>query len=251
MDINSENLIYLFKNIEKKDWIEGSKKGWGDIGLTFEKEIGKSPDSKYTPDYKNIEIKCSTKYSRYPLYLFTISFDGPSINETARITNKYGYYDKEYTSKKILYKKIQNYISDDNKYNFKFEINREEERIYLSIYDSNYTLVEKKAYITFSNIKEHLYTKLNKLAIVKAQMKKINAQKYYHYYNMCLYELKSFNTFLSLIEENMLEIWFVSGIRRSGDRQGEQRNNNLAFSIKKENIDKLFTCYYNSKNDNS
>ena len=62
MNNNSNELISMFKDVACKGWIEGIGSSWGNIGLTFEKEINKMPDSKYTPDFKDIEIKCSSRY---------------------------------------------------------------------------------------------------------------------------------------------------------------------------------------------
>ena len=84
MHENSKKLIDEFYRISQKGWIKSTSKSFGSVGLTFEKELGKSPDSLYFPDYYGIEIKCTTHYSKYPLYLFTIAFDGPTFPEIDR-----------------------------------------------------------------------------------------------------------------------------------------------------------------------
>ena len=70
MDKNSLKLIEKFKTIAAKRWIPSVSNSWGSIGLTFEKELEKAPDSTYNPDYLDIEIKCYSRFSKYPLYLF-------------------------------------------------------------------------------------------------------------------------------------------------------------------------------------
>ena len=67
-------LIDNFKKIANKKWIKSISNSFGSIGLTFEKELNKEPDALYFPDYYGTEIKCTSRYSRYPLFLFTISF---------------------------------------------------------------------------------------------------------------------------------------------------------------------------------
>lgn len=116
MDVEEEELITKFKEISNKKWIKSISNSFGSIGLTFEKELGKNADSLYFSDYCGIELKCTSRYSRYPLYLFAAAFDGPTFPEINRITEKYGWYDKDYPNKKILFTNL--------KYNEKVLVNK-------------------------------------------------------------------------------------------------------------------------------
>ena len=250
MDKNSSNLVDIFHKVANKGWIEGVGNSWGNIGLTFENEIGKKPDSKYNPDYKDIEIKCTTRYSRYPLYLFTIAFDS-SENEVIRLAEEYGYSDPDFPNKKVIFKKVTNSIVDGNKYNFFFDVNRQDKKIYLCVYSDSGRLLEKKAYITFDSLKKHLETKLDKVAFIKASMKTIEDKKFYRYYSMFLYKIKEFENFLELIERNILTITIISRISKSGIDRGRYRNKNVVFAIDKDKLDKMFDCYYKYNRDYS
>lgn len=242
--------IEKFKNISKKGWIANANfKSWGSMGLTFEKEIGKSADSKYLPDFNNIEIKCCSYFSNYPLYLFTIAFDGPGENEIQRIADKYGYYDKDYNDKKVIFRKITNKINQNNKYNFFFEFDSKKELIYLSIYDNVGALIERESYINISTIKHHLETKLQKMAIISVTKKTINNELYFKYFKMSLYKIKKIDIFFDLIKNGTLEISIISRISKSGKDKGRYRNKNIVFAIPKENINKLFDRYYTYTND--
>lgn len=240
MDKTSEELISLFNQIAKKGWIKGNSQNWGEIGLTFEREINKLPDNTYKPDFIDIEIKCCSRFSRYPLNLFTIAFDGPNDNEIMRITEKYGQYDKDFNDSKVLFKPLN---KQSNGTTFKFDIDMFNKKIFLCIYDNN-KLIEKEAYINFSTLKKHIDTKLTKLAIIKASTKKSDKANYFRYYSIFLYKIKDFDTFLKLIESNLLEITIISRISKSGNDAGRYRNKNIVFAIKKYNIQKLFDCYY-------
>ena len=68
MTVEEKNLISEFERIASKKWIKSVSKSFGSIGLTFEHEIKKNPDAMYFPDYHGIEIKCTSRYSRYPLF---------------------------------------------------------------------------------------------------------------------------------------------------------------------------------------
>ena len=51
-------IVDEFKNILKRDWISGANdNSFGNVGITFEREIGKSPDSMYFPDFYGVEVK--------------------------------------------------------------------------------------------------------------------------------------------------------------------------------------------------
>ena len=104
-------LIESFKFIANKKWIKSVSKSFGSIGLTFEKELDKFPDAMYFPDYYGTEIKCTSRYSHYPLFLFTVAFDGPTFPEINRIVEKYGYYDTQYSDKKVIYEELNCRVS--------------------------------------------------------------------------------------------------------------------------------------------
>lgn len=106
MKKEEKQFIQEFHKIADKGWIKSVSNSWGSVGLTFEKELNKSPDSLYFPDYYGVEIKCTNRYSRYPLFLFTIAFDGPTFPEINRIVEKYGYPDKDFIDKKVLFEKL-------------------------------------------------------------------------------------------------------------------------------------------------
>ena len=246
MQENSRKLINEFIRISKKGWIKSISKSIGSVGLTFEKELGKSPDSMYFPDYYGIEIKCTTYYSKYPLFLFTLAFDGPTFPEINRIVEKYGYYDKDYKDKKVLFEKLSciNYNIVNDKFKFKLEIDEKEERLYLCVYNLYDELLEKKSFVYLDSIKNHLLLKLNKLAIIHAFKKKIKNEDYFRYYKLDIYNIKTFETFIKLLKEGIIDITLIARISKSGIDRGRYRNKNLVFHIKK--IPLLFNKTFSS-----
>lgn len=246
--INEDNikLIEQFKKIYKKRWIKSISKSFGSVGLTFEQELDKKADSLYFPDYYGIEIKCTTRYSRYPLFLFTVSFDGPSFPEINRIVEKYGYYDKDFADKKILFAELncnkQTVIN--NRYKFQLDLDMLEQKLYLVVYDIKGNFIERKSFVYLVSIYNHLMLKLNKLAIIYASYKNINKEKYFRYYKIELYQLLNFDIFLSLLNSGNIDVSLISRINKSGMDKGRYRNKNLVFKIKKSKIDKLFKLVY-------
>ena len=178
MQKNIIKLIRLFHKISYKGWIKGTSSfnKTGNVGLTLENELNKKADSKYLPDFEGIEIKCTTRYSNYPLSLFTMSLSGITVPEINRLIEQYGYYDIDFPDKKILIeyfnKNTNNLIN--GKWIFKLEVAKKEDKLYLAIYDASNNLIEKNTYIKLTDLYNRLITKLNTLAFIKASKKNIN-----------------------------------------------------------------------------
>lgn len=180
MNYEIEKLIQQFHIISNKGWIPSISKNFGSIGLTFEKELGKKTDSMYFPDYYGIEIKCTSITSKYHLYLFTVAFDDPTFPEINRIIENYGYSDKDYPEYKVLATNLNCKLKHTlNNYKFKLEIDKMEEKIYLCVYDLQNSLIERKSFVYFDSIRNHLLTKLNYLAIVYRKINKKRTKQFF------------------------------------------------------------------------
>ena len=239
-------LIKQFHIIAMRKWIKSVDKGLGSIGYTFEQELGKIPDSLYLPDYLGTEIKCTGRYSRYPITLFTAAFDGPTFPEINRIIDKYGYPDRDYPDKKVLFVNISclKKIFVSSSYQFKLEIDYVEEKVYLCVYDLKGELIERESFVYFTTLYNHLVLKLNRLAVVYASKKIIDNEKYFRYYKIGVYKLKSFEKFLELLNNGTVKVSLIARISKSGDDAGRHRNKNLVFMLKKKDIDYLFDEIY-------
>ena len=76
IDNDFRRLFDEFKRIANIRWVKGVNNYTNSVGLTFESLLGKKTDSLIFPDYYGIEIKCSQRFSRFPVSLFSVSFDG-------------------------------------------------------------------------------------------------------------------------------------------------------------------------------
>lgn len=251
MEENSKILLEKFNAISKLKWIKGINNFTNSAGLTFESLINKKSDSMFFPDFHNIEIKCTQRFSRYPITLFSKSFDGPSLYQMNELLNKYGKNDIIFKDKKVLNSNLScnKKILVNSKYYFKLEIDENSKKLYLSVYDVFDNLIEKEAYISFDSLKNHLELKLSNLAIVWASKKKIANIPYFRYYKMIIYKLISFEKFIELLKNDIILVDIVGRVSRSGSEIGRQRNKNLVFKISKDNIDKLFKIIKICDND--
>ncbi len=246
-----DDLISKFKSISSKQWIKGINNLTNSAGLTFEALLNKSADSMFFPDFFGIEIKCTQRFSRFPITLFSQSFDGPSLYEMNRIVNTYGKSDVIYRDRKLLNANIncKSKTLVNSKYYFKLNINEKEKKLYLSVYDKDNSLIEDEVYISFDTLKTKLELKLSNLAIVWASKKTIDNNPYFRYYKMIIYKLKSFDKFIELLKKGIILVNIVGRVTRSGPEAGRQRNKNLVFQISKDYIEKLFDVVIIKDND--
>lgn len=241
MDQNFEGLLNKFIVISRKRWIPSINNHRNGVGLTFENMLNKKEDSMFFPDYKDIEIKCSQRFSRFPIKLFSLCLDGKFLYQSNRLLEKFGTYDAKFKDKKTLFAnlKINEKVLINNKYYF--EVILLHDRMKLNIYDLNYNLIDDDSYIDFNILKERLILKFSKLALIFASKKEENNKKYFRYYEISLYKLKSFERFIDLLEKNIIKIRLECRIARSGIEMGRQKNRGIIFEIEKDDIDKLFT----------
>ena len=169
MNKDFENIIKKFENLNKKGYIQGINNNlYNSAGLTLEHYLGKEADSMFFPDYKGIEIKCTQRFSRYDITLFSLSFDGPSLFESNYLLETYGIKDTIYKNyKKLTIRlKLNKKVSIDNKYYFELKIDNE--KIYIKIYNNEGIPIENRGYIYLDTIKKRFLIKLNKLALIYA-----------------------------------------------------------------------------------
>ena len=253
MNKDIQKLVEEFKRISNKGWIKSSSYSHGAVGNVFERELGKKADVLYFPDYYGIEIKCTTRYSKYPLYLFTVAFDGPTFPEINRLINKYGRPDKNFSEKLVLFASVKcnRKTIINGKYKFRLDIDDEEERMFLCVYDLNDKLLERKSFVYINSLYNHLCLKLNKLAIVKVFKKNTENYNSFRYYYIAIYKLISFKKFLDLLQNGYINVDIIARMNKSGVDVGRYRNKNLVFSINKKNIDLLFDRVYSYNSDYS
>ena len=233
-------LLAKFSEISKLKWSKGLTNNQNSVGLTFENLLGKKADSEIFPDYQNIEIKCTQRYSNFPMGLFTKAFDGPNIYETNYILEKYGKNysfipNKKYLKVALVYN--EEVLVNEN-YFFKLICSFEEQKIYINIYDKNKKLLDNP-YIEFDTLKNHLLIKLSNLAVIYASKIEINGCNHFRYYAINFFKIKGFETFIDLITKGIITLNLECRVSLSKD-YGKQKNKGIEFKIQKDKIDMLF-----------
>ena len=194
------------------------------------------------PDFYDIEIKAIRKYYNAEFDLFNSSPDGRHVTPAKWISEKFGYPDKDFKNIKVFKGNI--YANKVSKiglfYKFKLRINKDEERIYLQIYNYRYNLINEEIYWDFDSLKEKLERKDSKIAIFWYMKKEINNEKYFKFYKMKYYELKGFDQFLNCIEKGIVFVTFKTGVFKSGKYIGNFTDHGTSFRIGKMNMEELF-----------
>ena len=158
MEQEFKKIIDEFIKINKRGYIKSINDQINSCGLTLEHLLGKETDSLFLPDYNGVEIKTTTRFSRYNISLFSLSFDGPNLFESNYLLEKYGSVDDEFPNKKKLFVnlKVNEKILVNDKFYFEFKIDYENEKLYIRIYDKNMNFIEDSAFIYFDTLKKEL-----------------------------------------------------------------------------------------------
>lgn len=245
MNETIQELKTAFQKIAKKGYIRGIYNNSASIGRTFENELNLPRNEFSVPDYKGIEIKTRRTYSKSYISLFTAVPDGENLFEVERLKNEYGYpYSKDKRFKVLYLDAYSNRLTFGGaKYQYKLDIDRAEQKVFLCIYDKYENLLERKVYWSFEYLENKLMTKLQILAIINAWTKNINGWNYFKYYKINFYLLKKFNEFLHLLEDGTIKITFKVGIYLDEKRYGKIYDHGCSFGIQEKDIKKLYFTY--------
>lgn len=240
-DINILNDKFL--QVKKLNWIKATSKGNGNVGITFENAIGKERENFPIADYNGIEIKTSlNKNTRPYITLFSATPDGPYIFGTQTLKEKYGWTSPKLKGYKVFYARVngKKLKKINNKHFMKINVDYNNEKIFLEVYDLNYQLLEKECFWNFKTIEEKLQTKIHYLAYIKAERKYENRQVFFKYTEITFLKLKSFKQFIFLLDSGKINICFKIGVYLSKNKLGKTYDHGTGFEIRKELLLNLY-----------
>lgn len=231
-----------FEKISKKGYIRGIYNCLSSIGRTFENELNLPSNKEGVPDYYGIEIKTRRTYSKSAITLFNAVPDGDAPLEVERLKNTYGYSYKRDKRYKVLYVDIygNKLTFGGMKYQYKLDVDRKKEKVYLYVCNRQGTILERKVYWSFRYLENKILTKLNYLAIVNAWPNEIDGWNYFKYYKIEYYKLKNFDKFLELLENGTIKITFKVDIYLDEANYGKTYDHGCGFAIQAKAIPKLF-----------
>lgn len=239
------NLQKKFNHISKKGYIKGIYNTSSSIGRTFENELGLEMNKESIPDYQNIEIKTRRGYTKSTLTLFNAVPNGQNEGELKRIKDTYGYPYKKDKNYKVLFAEVfSNKLNFGGaKYQYKLDIDKNMQKVFLCIYNKKGILLERKIFWTFNYLQEKLLNKIKYLAIIKAWPKKIDGWNYFKYYKINFYVLKNFDKFIECLENGKIKLIIKINIHLDEKHYGQMYDHGCGFDISEEDISKLFYNY--------
>lgn len=243
MNNNIKILNEKFLKVKNLNWIKATSKGNGNVGITFENAIGKERENFPIADYNGIEIKTSlNKNTRPYITLFSATPDGPYIFGTQTLKEKYGWTSPKLKGYKVFYARVngKKLKKINNKYFMKINVDYNNEKIFLEVYDLNYQLLGKECFWNFKTIEEKLQTKIHYLAYIKAERKYENRQVFFKYTEITFLKLKSFKQFIFLLDSGKINICFKIGVYLSKNKLGKTYDHGTGFEIRKELLLNLY-----------
>lgn len=226
-----------FERIKGMDYVKALRVRDLSVGATFEDLLRKGEKKVNLSQYPGLIVKIKEENPYFYTTLFRISLQEEYIK---RLREKYGYVNvnKYKTFNVSVQANCSSFVG--TRFLFKLYINKEEEKVYFTVMDKNYSVVEKKIYWTFEELKKKLNQKLKNMIILKVWTKKVDGVDYYKYYDIHFYQLKSFNNFLKLLEEGIIRLTINLDVYKSGPRKGQTHNRGIRFEIQEVDLNKLF-----------
>lgn len=231
-----KELTETVKKIKEVGWHDSTRKGNTGIGKTFEDLLEKEEDNLDAPDYFDIEIKTHETASASMLTLFTKSPSGPRGANTL-LREKYGKRDE--FSNKILHTTVSGNSktkSNEYRYNFKINIDKENEVIRLSVYDSNDIEIDNSVFWTFQHLSQQINKKLETIAIISANSRIFEGKKQYKYNEIDIVTNLNIENLIRAIENGDLKIDIRIGAYKTGKKKGQTHDHGTGFRI---NVEKL------------
>ena len=231
-----------FNRIKNLGWIKEKRHGLSSMGCTFEDLLNKETDDLPVPDYENIEIKVMNDNTKTNLHLFHLVPDGDFLFPIERILYAIGCPGREDRSERRLFRtfKADEYTKLVFGQRGIIKVNYDESKVELIVINHKNENINIGISWSFDYLKERLLLKLKYLAFVRVSSCIICGEGYYHYHDIYFYKLKSFETFIDLIDKGIIEITFKIGTHRSGNRIGKAYDHGTDFSIKVANLEQLF-----------
>lgn len=241
MNDNTHNSLLLLKKHLKDvqgQWIPSSRIHNTGIGKTLEDLIQKQEDNLSLPDLDGLEIKSQRANSKSLVTLFTKSPSFPRGSNTY-LREQYGTEEDSY---KIMHTTLygHNINNYKEKFGFRVELDRSNERLNLNVYDNTGNILEKNnIHWSFSDLQKK-FKKIDSVGYITAEHKTKNGIEHFKFEKITLLLEPTFENFLSNIENGLIAVDLRLGVYRSGKRKGKTHDHGTGFRIKKENFDKLF-----------
>lgn len=135
-----------------------------------------------------------------------------------------------------------------DKYYFELDIDYNNKRTLINIYDLKHNLIEKRGFLDFETIEGRIITKIKNLAVIYASKKKISYDLYFRYYKIMCYTFDDFHLFLKLLENNIIKVCLDLRTSKNKENTEINKSKNILFRMNRDDIERLFTPIYSYEN---
>ena len=104
----------------------------------------------------------------------------------------------------------------------------------------NNKIVNLNIYWTFDSLKERINAKLSYLALIMAKNKYTKGKEYFLYYSIEFYKLKSFNSFLDMLERGKIKICFNVEATLENNKIAKINDRGTCFLIDEKDLTELY-----------
>lgn len=237
---SKEELINLFKIINKRGWIQINRKNSsndGILGNALEDFLGVKENNKKKPDYDNYEIKTKKNFSNSDISLFCCSIDSTKRANT-EIREKFGDIDNE-SNKKIFNFTVKYEVWSSHRVGYSYKLELKDNKLFLKIKDekTNQIIDNEMYHWTFDKIMKN-FQKIKNISYFEGEYNKNSNQVKFN--KMTIYENVNFSKFIDLFNKGYIVVDFRIGVYKSGKRIGMTHDHGTAFRIKESKLMNIF-----------
>jgi len=182
-------------------------------------------------------------FSKKQIHLFNAEPDGDFLFPHERIINKMGYPSKKNRNYKVFLSAAygNKYTSIGYSKKVKIYVNHNLKKVEFIAKDKFNRNIDINVSWSFDLLKNKIETKITELALIRTATKHIDKTEYFYYKWIEFYQNKGFETFLNLLDTGIIKVCFKISVYYSGIKEGKIDNHGTDFSIKEEDLEKLFT----------
>ncbi len=223
--MRKEELIRKLREITGLGFVKSHRKGSTGIGKTFEDLLGVKENNLAIPDIGILEIKTVRKNANSLITLFTFNRGVWKINQRELI-DRYGYIDnrgRKALKKTLIYGAGGNMTMDLDESNTALIIRSGDSGEVLGVFDLYY-IVGK------------FLTKLSKVLYVKADVKRMGDEEFFHYNEFYILYGASPKSFIGAIKKGYVAV----DLRMHITERNSVRNRGTAFRVKEDKLHELY-----------
>ena len=234
-----------FLAVKKKGEYKSKRSGNTGIGKTLEDAFGIIENNIDAPDLHGYEIKSKRALSESKLTLFTKVATYPEAINT-RLRLKYGSKDPEFPDIKVLHTSMDAKRWNTHISGFSYTLKRDDKnkKLFMRVKKiSSRKIVENNIYWDYDILKNTIQKKLNKLAFVIADTRKVKQQEYFTFNQCKLYYDFDLDNFLEHISNGNINLEIRIGAYKNKSNSktyGTTHDHGNAFRIEKNMLNILY-----------